>query len=208
MKYVTLVTIGFYVLGAALSKAEDAQISDQVATFYQLIRIEFVLDYPAKKVWPYIIDRQSWITIFPSKTVAGSPGEEGEVVRVQVVSENAIVGEYFAKTLRVIPGRQLVIKWLPPKMSPDGIDTLRGYDVYDLEEIDGKTKVIFQTFQEHTSRQWSEEDFHLIMKAGGELGHKRWREDYIPALRILLQRDKTNIDEKVFEQNSDLSYFK
>ena len=170
-------------------KADAANAIDQPITFNLLFRIEFLLDHPPQKVWPYIIDRQSWITGFSSETVEGEPGHKGEVIKIIVPSDTIIADEYFAEVVKVIDQRQVIVKYLPSRAKTNAAYSLSGYDVYDLEVVGGKTRVTFQTFQEYRTADMNEMAFRLIMESASEVAKRRWREVYIPALTALLQQD-------------------
>ena len=188
IKNTMLSVLGLFLTGCTPIKADGDSTVRRLSTFDQLIRVEFILDYPAKVVWPYIVDRRAWIKTFPIKTVAGLRGKEGEIIRISVMSGEKTVEEYFSKTVKVIPNKQVILKYLPQLKKAGAVYTLRGYDVYELQELNGKTHVIFQTFQEYSASQIPEEDLRSSMESAGELGKKMWLEDYIPELEKLLQK--------------------
>jgi len=175
-------------IGCTPKKVGGDSTVRRLSTFDQLIRVEFILDYPVKLVWPHIVDRRAWIKTFQIETVAGVRGEEGEVIRISVMSGKEVVDEYFSKTVKVIPNKQVIMKYLPHLKHIGAIYILRGYDVYELQEINGKTHVTFQTFQEYSASQIPEEDLRSSMESAAELGKKMWFEGYIPELKKLLQK--------------------
>ena len=189
LSYIVISIILESLLGCTLLADERKQSANMPVTFDLLIRVEFSLNYPAEVIWPHIIDTQAWLKTFPIETVAGKRGEEGEVIRISVNSGNGAVDSYYSKTVKIVPKKLLIVKYLPWRNQIASTDNLRGYDVYELREINGKTRVIFQTFQEYSSGKRSEEEFQSLMKSAGHLAEKRWYEIYIPALKNVLNRD-------------------
>lgn len=166
----------------------DNTVSQRVE-FDLLIRIEFILDYSMKVVWPHLLDTRAWITEFPIKVIDGERGEEGEIIQIAIMSEEEVIDKYFAKRIKVIPNHQIIWKYLPHMKPASAMFTLNGYDVYELREINGKTHVSFQTFQEYSTSQISEEELSSLMETSANLGKKMWLESYIPKLKELLEKE-------------------
>ncbi len=178
---------------ACISPRIDAEVGNnaqpQFVTFDQLLHIHFTLEYPIAQVWPYVIGIESWIKANPIESIAGVRGETGEIIKISVLTNDNKKHEYFAEVIQVLPRQKLVMKYLPVKSTSGVIEGLYGYDVYELEEINGITQVSFQTYQEYGTSKMSGEEFRAIMELGMEASEKRWLEEYIPTLRALLRTD-------------------
>jgi len=187
--YVLLLIIGY-----SASTTIEKLASREAVTFDLLARIEFIVGHPVEKVWPHILNREPWIKAFPLETISGVRGQEGERFKISILTNGNFFGEVFAETVRVIPNRQFIMKYLPFESPLGVIETIQGYDAYDLEDVNGKTRVTFQTFQEYGTTQMSEASFRKHGRKTLAEVEKKWHEEYIPNLKILLQQ-KDNVED-------------
>ena len=105
-----------------------------------VVRAEITIDRTAAEVWPVLMDFASWkagVDGFEHK--AGEPGQQDEVKAL--VEPNGVAGDW-AKTLRIIPNERLVMTMFSPGVT----DTMVAFSDYELQEIDGVTRVQYNLY--------------------------------------------------------------
>lgn len=105
-----------------MSQAKPGQRSDLV---YVVIEGEMTLDAPPHEVWPHVLDYKSWQTYSISEHISGVPGAEGEVVRLKKDEPGASATAYYARTVRIEPGRRLIWKTFRDQATYFGIVDFR-----------------------------------------------------------------------------------
>src|SRR5262249_2570734 len=108
--------------------------------------------------------------------------------KISILEQGKVTGECLAQRARVLPGRQLVMKYLPLAKPLGDMESLQGYDVYDVEAVGGKTRMTFQTFQQYGTTRMTQEKFREYGKEMEGDGEKQWQEKFIPALKALLAK--------------------
>lgn len=128
----------------------------RTAPVYVLLGEEFVLDAPPTTAWPLVIDYPRWQNYASVQTLEGTPGEVGEVVRLQKDEDGFEFPPYFARTLLIEPERRIVWKTFVDRADEEA--PLFGIVEFRLAP-DGESKTLFSSsliyqFQvPYTSRQ-------------------------------------------------------
>jgi uncharacterized protein YndB with AHSA1/START domain len=100
----------------------------KIAPVYVILNNELTIDAPIEKVWRHMIDYSSWQNYSVREHVSGEPGQEGEVVLLKKEEKEYVSAPYFARTIKIDPGRRIV--WKTYRDTPDyfGIVDFRLYD--------------------------------------------------------------------------------
>jgi hypothetical protein len=104
---------------------------------------EMMIDAPVREVWPYVVDYSSWQAYSIVQHVSGKPGQEGEVVLLKKET-SAQSTPYYARTIKLEPGRRVVWKTFRENVEYFGIVEFRTY------ESGGKTRFCYSLLYEHS----------------------------------------------------------
>lgn len=101
---------------------------------------EVTIDRPARHVWPYFFEHKEklWDEQHYTK-IAGELGKVGEIY-MQTFPGG---GQVFMEAIKVKPEKQLVLK-LTYRENEKSESRLVGYDLHVLNEVAGRTTVVFQ----------------------------------------------------------------
>ena len=173
-------------------KTSSTVRADDVVRADWLPRMDFVVDGPPARVWPLVLNWNSWIQDRRSEHFSGEPDTVGAIRKISKLDEDGNSGSpSFTQLVRVEPNRRLVSRILPPDGAPEG-EGLWGYTIFNLHDLGEKTLVCYETVAEMRSSTLSAVD---VEESVGEKSHREteriWAEKYIPQLRkLLLERGK------------------
>jgi hypothetical protein len=163
-----------------MSEAQPpGQQSDLV---YVVIEGAMFIEATPEKAWPHVLDYKSWQTYSISEHISGEPGREGEVVRLKKDEPGASATAYYARTVRLDPGRRLIWKTFRDHTGYFGIVDFR------LRPEGGGTRFTWDCIYEYaiTYDDPAElETFRREQTAAFELGGSV----IYPKLKALVERD-------------------
>lgn len=81
-----------------------------VSPVYLFREGELLINAPVSKVWPLVVNYPVWQKYSTVKTVAGTHGQEGEVVMLKKEEPGFVFPTYFARTLKIEPEKRIVWK--------------------------------------------------------------------------------------------------
>jgi len=158
--------------------------------------VMFTIDRPAKDVWPYFKDFNRWQKNHYYSGVVGDL--EGKTYSLSDKPNDTEL-PHGREVLRVIPEYLIVTSALLPK---DGADTglpglggiTPGFSVFLLNEHGGKTVVtVFMQHGSYASRTQDMRDEEALTPWRDETmapeWQRKWRDDFIPALKKLVYQD-------------------
>ena len=159
--------------------------------------LETTFDYPAEKVWPYMVDWNPWIADFVAHPVAGKPDSVGEIRRVSNFDENGrLARSFFHEVIKFDPPRQFIYQMVSPLYEYDAASgditelQIVEFDINNLREIDGKTLYTCDVVSEYRSPSIRTAD---EAKAAAESyatnAAKTWDEKYFPAVKKLMAEE-------------------
>lgn len=158
------------------------------ATADWLPHVEFVLDHRPEVVWPLIVHWERWITDYRVEHLSGEPDQVGERKRISLLDQSGAVSGYFSvEVVRLTPAKQLAYRILPLEQPAFGYDAVRGFEIFRLYEMHGKTLVTYQTVAQLESSRMAQAAFDVHVQQSLEAGSRAWPEKYIPELHRLLQ---------------------
>lgn len=159
--------------------------------------VMFTIDRPAKVVWPYLSDFNQWEGPLGINYSGGPLGDQyaneehglgEERVRISFEAMGDMVLERVV--LRVIPEHLLILHApIPADGSSGGISP--GFDVFTLNEYDGKTTVTGH--MEHASRSTDETEAEALERSDWSppqydmvASVERWKGMFVPTLKALV----------------------
>jgi hypothetical protein len=71
---------------------------------------DMMIDARAADVWPHVLNYPSWQEYSLVQSVAGTPGQEGELVLLKKEESGLQFPPYYARTVRLEPGRRVIWK--------------------------------------------------------------------------------------------------
>src|SRR5258707_3907891 len=108
--------------------------NNRVALANWLPRIDFILEHPIEQVWPIILDWKAWMNDFRIEHVSGPTDQVGEIDRMSYVDKSGKTtdGGFLLELVEISPEMRLVYRLLPLKESYGLVDSMHGYEVFNL----------------------------------------------------------------------------
>jgi hypothetical protein len=162
------------------------------AHFDSLPHIDFVLDHPVSKVWPYLLHWEEWIVDYKCEHVSGPVDAVGEKKRITYPLDQtgSSAAHYFVELVRLESERRLAYRLLPlpdEGGQPDGIDSQRGHVIFNVYRLsDEQTLVTYQTVAELESLTLGQSEFAALHGEEEASAPSRWLGEYVPVLQRLL----------------------
>lgn len=155
-----------------------------------LPRIDFIIDHPAEDVWPLVVHWERWIEDYRSEHVSGERDAVGEIKKISKLGEDGkVTGYFFNEIVRLIPKERLVYRVLPLEEPAFGLERIRGYEMFNVYEMNGKTLVTYQTVAQLETSLMSQEELNAAFGQQANANAVRmWSETYVPKLRKLLEK--------------------
>lgn len=119
------------------SPTTNPQDEFQIAPVYMVFTGELVLDAPAHTAWPHVINYPAWQNYAIVQHIAGERGQEGEVMLLKKDEKGVTTPPYFARTIKLDPGRRIIWKVYPEQRTPQ--NDFFGFVDFQLAEVNGKT---------------------------------------------------------------------
>lgn len=161
----------------------------KIAQFDWLPRMDFILDHAAEDVWPLIVHWEKWIRDYRSEHVSGKQDTIGEIKKISKLAEDGKVqGYFFVEVVRLIPGKRLVYRILPLEKPAFEVESIRGYEIFNLYEINEKTFVTYETVAQLETSLLDKEDFNSQWRQAERAGMDAWSQRYVPELKKLLKK--------------------
>lgn len=138
-----------------------------------------IIDRSAKQIWPYFFgDKKGWSNA-EYTTVAGTPGQVGEVYVMNRPSHASHGARMFYEAIRIEPEKEIILK-IDYQDGASDEKKLMGYDLVMLEEMQGRTRVLLQ----QVFTKWVDADVDLTQETARQNGFlpqilqnlKRWVE--------------------------------
>jgi hypothetical protein len=128
------------------SRAAQTQIPRQIEPVYVVLSGETLLNAPIETAWRHMINYPSWQHYSTVQHIAGIPGQEGEVVRLQKAEKGFAFPAYFARTIRLDAPRRVIWKTYLEKGTEE-VDRF-GIVEFRLVEAKGGTRFIYSLIYE------------------------------------------------------------
>ena len=153
-----------------------------------LPRIDFVVDYPVREVWPLIVRWDLWVHDKPVTHVSGEADQLGTIKKVSFMKDGKEVSCFLFQIVRLIQDVRLVSRVLPLPAPIDGFESFRGYTIFNLFNLgEGKTLVSYETVCDCESTLLSEEEAEAVIGTQADADTvNHWHAHYIPELKRLL----------------------
>lgn len=156
-----------------------------------LPRIDFLLDHPVTKVWPYLLRWDTWISNYTCEHLSGEPDKSGEIKRITSFNDNGEAqGSFHVEVVRVEPEQRLVYRLIPFDEPVFGVEEISGYEIYNVYDLDGKTLVTYETVARMATTLSSQDELSARWGPAHEQTVRTWLDTYVPDLRRLLEADK------------------
>lgn len=148
----------------------------------------FIIDKPAKDVWPYFKDFNVWQTGYGYHYTGVVGDLEGSAVRIVPINtpkdnnaNETMLGTPY-EVLKVVPEHLIILYQPPPEDgSTGGISP--GFHVFTLNEQAGKTVVTIFTSHASRAKDKTEEELLTPFRSGAEETLRKFRDSFIPALK-------------------------
>lgn len=171
----------------------DYNTNKPIVEYDFLMSHEFTIDRPAKEVWSYMTKLGAWMPTHKLVTVEGSPGKEGELVKV-FYPKDSDISLFYLKVIKLSPCKNMILKMMPLdgeecdliESDADLFRDLLGYENFTLVELNGVTKLIFQSTAIFRSSDRTKEEMNQFINAAAVDAKKRWQTVYEPKLRELV----------------------
>jgi uncharacterized protein YndB with AHSA1/START domain len=154
-----------------------------------LPHIDFVLDHPVEKVWPFIVDWDAWMPDKVCEHVSGPVDAAGEIQSVVTLADGEPVSTIHAEVVRFEPERRIVSRILPIRdpAGLGGIEAARGHMIFNVFPLPGdRTLVAYETVSEMESGSLGQDEFASRFAQAELAGAEHWLTDYVPELKRLL----------------------
>ncbi|HZQ63896.1 MAG TPA: hypothetical protein VFA66_01555 [Gaiellaceae bacterium] len=154
-----------------------------------LPHIDFELDAPVSKVWPHLLDWDTWMPDKVCKHVTGPEKAVGAVESIETLSEGEVISTIYGEIVRLEPERRIAYRLLPARETAGlaNIDSARGHMIWNLYPLPGdRTLLAYETVAEMESSSLGQEEFTAQFAAAEVTGRNHWLEDYVPELKRLL----------------------
>jgi hypothetical protein len=160
-----------------------------------LPHVHFVLDYPAREVWPYLVHWEEWVGDFECEHVSGPVDAAGEKKRVTFWhgEPSSATRHFFAELVRLEPERRLVYRVLPLQDEEQlpGIGCARGYEIFKLYGLsENQTLVAHESVAELGSSTIGQREFTRMYREQEAALPPRWLDNYVPELKRMLQEGR------------------
>lgn len=120
---------------------------------------EMMLDARPEDAWPHVINYPSWQNYSIVRHVSGEVGQEGEVMLLQK-DEGGPSAPYFARTIKLDPGRRIIWKTFCEKGSQE-IEHF-GIVEFKVDEAAGKTRFSYNLLYEFEMPPRSESELQAF----------------------------------------------
>lgn len=146
---------------------------------------EVVIDRPAKRVWPYLLNQEKWMNSFLITTISGEPNTEGEIKKVLSrvdVDKDVAKKQYgverfqpmFFKILRLDPYKQFVYRPFTEKNYADYDYSFTGIAILTLSDLSAKTNVRFNLYLEYESISMTQNDINTFAQKLIDVANDAW----------------------------------
>lgn len=151
-------------------------------SYHYVSHYSVAIDAPAASVWQHLVQLRSWMYELELSHVSGTPGAEGEVLKLYPDQD------FFIQVTRQIPDRLLVIANLPATFR-DELGT--GVGVITLNEAGGVTTVDLTMSRRYT---WlaagpDPNKAERASEAFNEATERMWQERFLGRLRALAEQE-------------------
>lgn len=102
-----------------------------------------MIDAPLDEVWPHLLNFYGWQNFSVNKRISGKPGDEGEVILLKKEEPGSSPNPYYARTIKLEPGRRIIWKTYPENGSYFGIVEFK------LDNVGGATRFIYNVLYEN-----------------------------------------------------------
>lgn len=141
MKYLSSIVIASLFAGIAIPAESWSETPWQRDNWGLYSHESILIDRPAERIWPFILDTDQWKRALQHQRVRGAQGELGEVVAESIAKGQAPL--FYSETVELVPNIRRTIKLYAPNHGP-----LIGFASWELEERDAKTRVTYQVYSE------------------------------------------------------------
>lgn len=193
------------ILIAKLCHAEmqgDSDIDGGESNRIDVVLLEmFTADLSAERVWYYFMSENMNQWVRPFMTIAGESGKVGEIFTPFRERDDIVYPFVTYEIIKVDPFKHLVSKMWHHKSK--SIKVVGGYGILNLEEKNGKTKVIFnqitfasqeaiekiiKSVADNPSSPYYKEVVQLLSKKGSGESYLLIREKYLNNLFVKLKK--------------------
>jgi len=156
-----------------------------------LPHVHFVLEYPVREVWPYLVHWEEWVGDFECEHVSGPVDAVGEQKRITFWHGDAgnATRYFFAELVRLEPERRLVYRLLPLQDEEQlpGVESARGHEIFNLYELsENQTLLAHESVAELESSAIGQDEFTRMHREQEAAMAPRWLDNYVPRLKQLL----------------------
>ena len=104
--------------------------------------VEFSVDQTAEEVWEYFTSKKRGLWTGPYRTIKGKSDQAGEIFSYHLVNGDVVYPTASYEIVKVEPFKHIVLAmWGHKSKMHDR--SLFGYDIVNIEERNGKTKITF-----------------------------------------------------------------
>lgn len=120
---------------------------DVPSPVYVFLEGHLLLNAPASKAWPHVINYLSWQNYSVAQHVSGGVGKEGELVLLKKEETGSSSTPYYARTIKLEPERRVVWKVFREHGKEGGGASL-GIVEFRLDEVDGRSRFTYDLIYE------------------------------------------------------------
>lgn len=164
-RYSVCILMQFVLWNHVIAEDLTAAKMEPSPKFELVMREEIMVDALPQAVWPYMLNRKSWMS-FDLETLSGKRGEEGELILVSQQDNEKVPAQYLLKTVKVVQQQQVVSKVFPV----EGDDFI-GFSDFSLVRVNGGSKLILSFYMEIKMAKKSADPLEDLqnIKAGSQL---------------------------------------
>src|SRR5579863_662314 len=130
---------------AMASRTKDTNAEGKIGPVYIVRSGEILIDSPVKTTWPHVVNYPAWQNFPIVRHISGEPGQEGEVVLLKKDEDGFEFPPYYARTIKLDPGRRIIWKTFPEHAGDVAFFGIVDFSVFDAE---GKTRFCYTVIYE------------------------------------------------------------
>jgi hypothetical protein len=131
------------------------------APVYIFAEGEILLEAPLEDVWPHVLDYGAWQNFATIRHVSGEPHQEGEVMLLAKEEAGLVFKPYYARTIKLEPGRRVVWKTYREETGGFGIIDFR------VQEAQGGTRFSWNLLYEYVVAYQDESELEAFRRQHG-----------------------------------------
>jgi hypothetical protein len=116
------------------------------APVYLVLTGDLMLDAPIAEAWVHVSQYWTWNHFAVRQHISGEPGQEGELVLLRKEEKGFLFPPYYARTIKVDPGRRMIAKTYPEKGTSE-VDFF-GFVDFSVHEQGERTRFCHNTIYE------------------------------------------------------------